>query len=155
MSTHNLCFHGEIRKYYLDTPSYLELCANETEVLQWGYSILSLKVPITCASDKILIFFFFFFFSQKKSPDILCHINKVQFTTQCCVKKLLDEWQTVCLNAYMHMRPSLWWGGEGGGWWYPEIFFNFNFPLFPRIKILIFYVLCSPKSPLFSSSLHF
>ena len=27
MSTHNICFHGEIRKYYVDTPSYLELRA--------------------------------------------------------------------------------------------------------------------------------
>ena len=26
MNTHNICFHGEIRKNHVDTPSYLELC---------------------------------------------------------------------------------------------------------------------------------
>ena len=26
MSTHNICFYIEIRKYYVDTPSYLEQC---------------------------------------------------------------------------------------------------------------------------------
>ena len=25
MSTHNICFGGEMSKYYVDTPSYLEL----------------------------------------------------------------------------------------------------------------------------------
>ena len=25
MSTHNMCFCGEIKQYYVDTPSYLEL----------------------------------------------------------------------------------------------------------------------------------
>ena len=30
MSTHNVCVCGEIRKYYADTPSYLELSRDES-----------------------------------------------------------------------------------------------------------------------------
>ena len=41
--------------------------------------------------------------------------------------------------------------GGGGGY----LFLCLRFPLFPKIKILIFYVPCSPKLPLFPSVLDF
>ena len=34
MSTHNICFHGEIRKYLPDTSSYLEQCIHIQCIVQ-------------------------------------------------------------------------------------------------------------------------
>ena len=34
MSTHNMCFHGEIRKHFPDTYSNLELCVSSRSKLQ-------------------------------------------------------------------------------------------------------------------------
>ena len=44
MSTHNICFHGEIRKKFHDTPSYLEVCS-------WINAVITLvsqgcKIPL-------------------------------------------------------------------------------------------------------------
>ena len=51
MSTHNICFHGEIRKNYVDIPLYLELCSF-AKFLPSMFSIKVIKEPDGIAVDK-------------------------------------------------------------------------------------------------------
>ena len=71
--------------------------------------------------------------------------------------KMLRKWQILEYHGYaalfgtdMEALPR---GGGGVGTCSPEIFQHF--PSFPKIKIFIFYVPCSPKLHLFPCSLHF
>ena len=68
-------------------------------------------------------------------------------------RKHTENAQNSCMCVTMHI--AWWWslGGGGGGYQFPcspEI--NGLCPLFPKTKILIFYVPCSPKLPLFPCS---
>ena len=69
--------------------------------------------------------------------------------------RTLYHWATT-LPAFVWMRPSQWGGWGLGGYRslgpLKRIAF---FPMFPKNKILIFYVLCSPKLALFPCSPHF
>ena len=69
-------------------------------------------------------------------------------------RKHTENAQNSCMCVTMHI--AWWWSLGGGGYQFPcspEI--NGLCPLFPKTKILIFYVPCSPKLPLFPCSPHF
>ena len=76
MSTHNICFNGEIRKvYYVDTPSYLELCLIFTYIhVMIGSHIFS--------QHGSFMFQGFFFFSRSHVLQKVCmyFTYKVRYT---------------------------------------------------------------------------
>ena len=66
MSNHNICFHGEIEKYYVVTPTYLELClVNAEKTFSIGLSpVGSLFTVTTRFNVRNFVSLFFFFLSK-------------------------------------------------------------------------------------------
>ena len=70
MSTHNICFYGEIRKIGVKKDQYLELCEFDwrTQVLKWIFRVCSWlhiavgEVPFSTSKYWFVFFFIYFYF---------------------------------------------------------------------------------------------
>ena len=68
MTTHNICFLGEIRKKYLDTRSYPNTCTGH----KTGPISERLHLHHVDFSQVVDFFFFFFFFAISAKEDNFC-----------------------------------------------------------------------------------